>query len=236
MQLNVLLVGIAFLCLVGCRSAAELRDQFHPSDVHLSFDQRLRIEARAPIIVAGRVVQVNKLGQPEPSRGDHRIGCQLTRITVDVDEIIKGDIGSSQIEFYYFTYSPMASEADLGALRYLPAVGQNRIFFLSPFKDGYRSVGDLTDYTLRFSTGRHQRGFCTGKSPGCCIAEILLVPQRNADIDQFVLDLIAAAGAAEVLCSRDVAQSLLQRLTAHPDHRISEWAREVIAGSQSGTR
>jgi hypothetical protein len=94
-----------------------LRDQYRMADRDLSFDQRLRFELGAPIIVAGRVVEVNEIGQPQPSGGDRRIKCQLTRIRADVDEVIKGDVGSNQIEFYYFTYSPMASEVDLGALR-----------------------------------------------------------------------------------------------------------------------
>jgi hypothetical protein len=227
------LIGIALAGLVGCTHAANLRDQFRVSDCHLPFDQRLRFEKGAPIIVLGRVLEVNEIGQPQQSSADPRIKTQLTRIKIDVEVVIKGEVRSSSIEFYYFMFSAAASEVDLGAPRYLPAVDQRRIYFLKPSGGSYRSVGDVTDYTLRVSSGSHTKGFCKGKSPGSCIAEKLLVPQQEIDIRWFVADLIQSEYAAEVLCSRRTAQDLMQRLTQHPDRRIADAAREVIAGTRS---
>ena len=232
MQLSGALAGLVLAGLVACTQAADLRDQFRRSDCRLPFDKRLRFEVAAPIIVLGHVLGVNEIGQPQRSSGDRRIKTQLTQIKIDVDEVIKGDIKVNPLEFYYFTYSPAASEIDLGVPRYLPDVGQDRIYFLKPSGSSYRSVGDVTDYTLRVSSGNHTRGFCAGKSPGCCIAEILLVPQQDIDTRWFVVDLIRSKYAAEVLCSRSRSQDLMQRLTQSPDPRISNGAREVIAGTQ----
>jgi len=227
------LAGFALAGLVACTQAADPRDQFRRSDCHLPFDERLRFEAAAPIIVLGRVLEVNDVGQPRPSSGDRRIRTQLTRIRIDVEEVIKGDVKANPLEFYYFTFSPAASEIDLGVPRYLPDVGQRRIYFLKPAKGSYRSVGDVTDYTLRVSSGSHTQGSCTGKSPGCCIAEILLIPRQDIDAGWFVVDLIQSEYAAEVLCSRSTARDLMQKLTQYPDPRIADGAREVIAGTQS---
>jgi hypothetical protein len=233
MPLRKALVGVVLASLAGCTRAADLQDQLRKSDYHLPFDKRLRFETNAPIIVLGHVVEVNDVGQPRRSPGDARIKTQLTRIKIDVEEVIKGDVRANLIEFSYFVFSPQASEVDLGVPRYLPNVGQRRIYFLKASSGIYRSVGDVTDYTLRVSSGNHPKDFCQGKSPGCCIAEMLLVPQQDVDTKSFVADLIQAEYAAEVLCSRRTAQDLMQKLTQSPDQRIADRAREIIAGTQS---
>ena len=143
--------------------------------------------------------------------------------------MVKGSVTSRSLEFYYFTYSPDASAIDLGVPRYLPAVGQRRLYFLKPANGSYRSVGDITDYTLRVSSGSHQPGVCKGRSSGCCIAEILLVPQPDLDIDWFLADLTRSEYAAEVLCSRHAAAEIMRGLAQNPDQRISARAREVVA-------
>jgi hypothetical protein len=199
----------------------------------LPFDRRLRLEGGAPVIVLGHVLQVDEIGQPQQSSREPRIGTQLTRITIGVEEVIKGNVKLNQIEFYYFTFSPAASEVDLGVPRYLPDVGQRRIYFLKPSYGSYRSVGDVTDYTLRVSSGSHTKGFCRGKSPNRCIAEILLLPQADVDTKLFIVDLIRSEYVAEVLCSRLTAEDLMQKLTHHPDQSIADGAREVIAGTRS---
>jgi hypothetical protein len=99
---------------------------------------------------------------------------------------------------------------------------------LKPSGNTYRSVGDVTDYTQRILSGVHAQDFCLGKEPGCCIAELLLVPGRDMDVDMFVADLYKAGYASEVLCSTAVAQDLVKRLTTNPDTRIADRAREVI--------
>ena len=233
MQLTGAGAVLTVAALVACTQAADLRDQFRVSDTQLPFDQRLHFEATAPLIVLGHVLETREIGRPRRSSADRRIKVQLTRIKVDVTEVIKGNVRSSPLEFYYFTYAPGASAIDLGAPRYLPSVGQERIYFLKPFGDSYRSIGDVTDYTLRVSSGTHSTVFCAAKSPGCCIAEMLLVPQQNVDPRRFIGDLIESEYASEVLCSRRAAQDLMQRLTQSPDQRISDAARAVIAGTQS---
>lgn len=233
MQLAGVLAGFVLVGLTGCANASDLRDQLRSSDRHLPFDQRLRFELGAPIIVLGHVLEVNEIGTPQASGMDPRIKTQLTRIKIDVEEVIKGNLNSNPIEFYYFVYSADASEVDLGVPRYLPDVGQRRIYFLKRSGNSYRSVGDITDYTLPVNSGSHTKGFCQGKSPGCCIAEILLIPQHDYDSSWFVVRLIESESAAEVLCSRRVAQELMQKLTQNPDQQISDGAREVISRTRS---
>lgn len=229
MQLAGILAVIALSSLVGCTHAADLQDQFGMSDYRLSFDERLRIEKAAPNIVLGKVLAVNEVGKPRRSPGDFRIKTQLTRIKIDVEEVIKGDVRSNRMNFYFFTYSSQ-NKVDLGVPRYEPEVGQRRVYFLRPWQDSYRSVGDVTNYNLPVRSGTHARGFCQGKEPGCCIAEILLVPTQDIDVQWFVHELgPLSAYAAGVLCSPRKAQELLQQLAQNPDTRIADSATDIMS-------
>jgi hypothetical protein len=78
-----LVIGIALIGLVGCMRNSELRDQFQKSDYHLPFDQRLRFEIAAPIIVLGTVLETNDIGRPQRSRGDTGIKTQRTRLKIE---------------------------------------------------------------------------------------------------------------------------------------------------------
>src|ERR1035438_8252404 len=110
MQITGFLAAITLTGLVGYTHAADLRDQLRMSDYHLPFDQRLRFEMGAPIIVLGHVLEVKEIGPPKGSSADPRIKTQLTQIKIDIEEVIKGALISNPIEFYYFTFSPSASE------------------------------------------------------------------------------------------------------------------------------
>ena len=229
MQIIQLLAAIALGSLTGCTHAADLQDQFRMSDYRLSFDERLRIEEAAPIIVLGNVLAVSNVGGPRKSLGDPRLKTQLTQIRIDVEETIKGSVRSNPMEFYFFAYS-RENEVDLGVPRYVPEVGQQRIYFLKPWEDTYRSVGDVTNYTLPVRSGAHARGFCQSKEPGCCIAEILLVPAQDIDVEWFVHDLGPySAYAAGVLCSPRKAQDLLKELAQNPDTRIADSAIDIMS-------
>ena len=133
-------------------------------------------------------------------RGDPRIKTQLTRLKIDVEQVIKGD-APNPLEFYYFTYS-QENDISLGVPRYIPMVGNRRIYFLKLTDKGYRSVGDVTNYTLTIASGHQVHGFCDGKTPVCCLAELLLVPQPDFDNKWFAGSLIIGESVAETLCSR----------------------------------
>jgi len=123
----------------------------------------------------------------------------------------------------FFTYSS-ANHADLCVPRYMPEVGQRRTYFLKRHDGVYRSVGDVTDYNVPVQSGTHIKSFCDGKSPGCCIAEIILTPAPDTDANWFVHDLGGSVYAAGTLCSPRKAQELLSQLTQNPDAPIANAA------------
>jgi hypothetical protein len=222
------LAKTAIASLLGLSACAQdQKDFFRMSDYRLPFDQRLRFEVGAPIIVLGRVLEFSNIGQPQRSQGDPRILVQLTRLTVDVEEVIKGAIRTDPTKFDLFTYSN-ENKVDLGVPRYIPAVGQHRIYFLRPSQNTYRSVGDVTNYNLAVQSGTHEKGFCKGKQPGCCIAELLLAPGQGLDVGPFVAHLYEAEATASTLCSPAAAERLVTQLSQNPKKEISDGAQALL--------
>jgi hypothetical protein len=235
-QLTRVLAVVTIAGLLGSSTTAQdQRDFFRKSDYRLPFDQRLRFEVGAPIIVLGRVIEVNPIGDPKRSQGDPRILVQLTRLTIYVEEVIKGTIRTNPAEINLFTYSS-ENKLDLGVPRYIPAVGQLRIYFLRPLQNGYRSVGDVTNYNLSVQSGTHEKGFCKGKKPGCCIAAILLIPGQSLDVETFVAHLYDAEYAANTLCSPSAAHDLLVQLSENPNRQIADGAQELLKALRAAKR
>jgi hypothetical protein len=159
------------------------------------------------------------------------VKTQQTQIRIEVEQVLKGAIRGNYLEFSYFTYSP-TNVTDLGVPSYIPDVGQRRIYFLKYVDNLYRSIGDVTDYTLRVSSGLHAREYCGGEQPGCCLAELLLIPTViEFNQERFKADLTQSAYVAHVLCSQK-DRGLLEELTKSSDQQLAARAREIIADQE----
>jgi hypothetical protein len=234
-KIDTIYLGLTIGLIVGCKGSPSFSDRFTMAEYRLTFSERLRFEITAPVIVLGRVTKVNEIGKPRHSPGDSRILTQLTEIELTVEDTMHGDIRDGRLAFYYFTYSSQ-NTTDLGVPRYIPEVGQRRIYFLTRDGNTYRSIGDVTNYNLPVRSGIHSSEPCRG-TPGCCIAEVLLVPGKDVDIGAFATYLDQDAYAASTLCSPQKARELLEQLMNYPDKRIANQAREVLElDGEEGTR
>ncbi len=232
MQLGYVILAILILGLMGCRRSLDLPDLFQRSDFTKPFDEKLRLESNAPLIVVGRVASTRPVGRPKRSLGDVRLMVQLTEITIRVEDVLKGSSKGDPLDFYYYTFA-RENEHDLGIPRYLPIVSERRIYFLQPFDHRYRSVGDVADYTLPVKSGYHKPGMCHGKSTGCCIAEVLLMPGETYDPKSFAQNLVKSEYVASVLCSRSVALQLVEQLLHNPSEVVSRAASEILTDAQA---
>lgn len=235
MQLVRVLATAAAMGLAAQSPPQAERDLFRASEYHLQFDQRLRIEGGAPIIILGSVLDATDIGEPKTSKGDSRILVQHTRLSVHIEEVIKGNVGEDRADIDLFTYSQQ-NKVDLGLPLYIPEIGQRRIYFLRAENHRYRSVGDVTNYNIPVRTGLHSKGFCKGKTPGCCIAEILLIPGTDAAVESFVAHLYEAEYTASILCSKRTAIDLLTQLTQHADKTIAEGAEQLLDALENDPR
>ncbi len=183
----------------------------------------------APVVVVGLVERADEVGRPRRSRGAPRLGVQLTKVRIRVEQVLRGAVARGALTFYYYAFSPHSEVGPPGGAKlYSSYPGKRYIFFLQSFPGGYRSVGDVTDYALLVSSGRHSEDFCRGMSVGCCIAQILLVPGEGCDAQAFASDVTFNTYPAKVLCSQDRALELVQKLEHNPDPVVSQAATEAL--------
>lgn len=142
--------------------------------------------------------------------------------------MLKGDLPQQQIEFYFFQFFNRGSQADFGRIRYIPAVGQRRVYFLRKDGEVLRLIGDVADYTLGVSGGPPQHDICKSLTPGCCLSQLLMTPGVTPDPDTFAHDLGTSVAVTEILCSTPLAESLLSKLVYSPYPQIANEARELI--------
>jgi len=197
------------------------------SEYSMTFKDRLTKEVQAPLIILGLIVNVVEIGRPQPSPGDPRIATQETMISIRVENIIRGRVEVDLLDVVFFSYS-RTNERDLGRVTFAPETGQRRLFFL--WKDGsvYRTIGDVTDYTLPVHTGQFKRDSCTGKDAGCCIAEIVLTPPPDKQLFGFGMDLPELTYAAAFLCSPQKAREKLEGLAQHRDKGVASNAKNLL--------
>lgn len=189
---------------------------------------RLNFELTAPIVISGRVLETVELGSPRPSQHALQVLLQLTRLKVEVEEVIKGDVPTRAVEIYLFKYSEH-NKVDLGVPRYVPIAGQHRIYFLRIVDGVYRSVGDVANYNLAVRSGYHEKGFCNGRQrPGCCIAGLLLTPGRDLDAQSFAGSLREAEYVGSVLCGSSVSLSLVRELIDNNTKAIASSAADLL--------
>jgi hypothetical protein len=223
---------LPIVLLVGCTTAPALPDLFQSADYRNAPGIELRYVSKASIVVLGKVTGARPVGRPRAAREDPSLLIQLTRITLQAEMTLKGSLPRNTIYFYYYTFSERNTQ-DLGVYHYLPSLGERRIFFLRNSDGEYRSVGDVTDYTLPVRSGFHEPNICQAGPLGCCIARILLTPGKGYDSESFVLGLTQAVYAAKVLCSRATALDFLEELSRSPDERIAERARKLLAAESA---
>jgi hypothetical protein len=218
-------IGQMSLIMVGCTRAPDLQDLFQLSERGKPFD----VELSAPVVVVGLVERVDEVGPPGRSRGDPRLGVQLTSVRIRVEQVLRGTTEKGALTFYYYAFSPSGEVGPPGGAKlYDTYAGVRYIFFLKRFAGGYRSVGDVTDYKFTVWSGRHEKDFCHGTSVGCCIARILLEPGEGYDAQNFARDLTWNSYPAKVLCSQEQALDLVQKLEHHPDPVVSQAATETL--------
>lgn len=221
-------LAVHAVLLVGCTQAPTLLDLFRASDYQDPPGRGLAYVLKAPIVVLGVVTGAHAVGRPKPAREDPRLLVQLTRITIQTEMVIKGGLKVGSLSFYYYTFSRQ-NRLDLGIHYYVPTVGERRLFFLEQSNDIYRSVGDVTDYTLAVRSGLHDRAVCASESLGCCVAKLLMTPGQGYDSEAFALGLHYSVHVSNLLCSRAVTRQLLNNLDARSNDGTIIWrARELL--------
>src|ERR1039458_2508693 len=220
MQLALIALIANALLLIGCTRSPDLPDVFHRADYANPPGRNLDYASRAPVVVLGTVTQAVAVGKPKAAREDPRLLIQLTQISLQPEIVLRGKLTASGLKFYYYTFSAQ-NKQDLGTHHYLPILGERRVFFLEEVQGVYRSVGDVTDYTLAVRSGFHDRSFCEAEPSGCCLAKLLLQLGHGYDPKSFAQGLHYAVYASKLLCSPAATLRLLDNLSSVSDETIA---------------
>jgi len=225
---------VAGCCMVMSLSCAGLPgnmpDVFNPEDYRDPPGASLKFADRAPVVVVGKTVSIRKIGSPRRAARDARLLIQLLEVYVEVENELRVIESVKNMSFYVYTAAE-EQPVYLGVARYMPVIGERRVFFLKPYGRAYRSVGDVTDYTIPVYSGGHSRDFCGRDSVGNCIAKIILTPGCRFDRIPFLEHLRQTAGHAETLSSKEHADRLLGSLVESNDTAISRVARRIASGA-----
>jgi hypothetical protein len=58
--------------------------------------------ASVPIVIVGRILAHSEVGHPHPSRWDAKYPMQLYKVTVQVENILRGDVKPGIVPIFYF--------------------------------------------------------------------------------------------------------------------------------------
>jgi len=221
-------LAVAVSLLSACNSHSIPEDFFDPSEFKKTYEDRVRAEITAPIIVVGRVEDFGSTGIRRVAQRDPTVKLELMSVGLHVEQTLKGPELGPRLTFRYYAYSS-ANDRDLGIARYIPNIGQRRIYFLVSSPTGYRLIGDAVDHTVPIRSGYHPNYLCKDSSEGCCIADILLMPGQGYDQQLFAKQLAGEASAATVFCSRARALELVKVLLNNSDSHIVQAAKQILA-------
>jgi hypothetical protein len=160
---------------------------------------RVNLES-APIIIVGQILKHVYVGHPYPSRWDPNMPMQLCKVTVRVENVLRGDVHETIIPIYYLIgtrlmgHALMGMEGRGGKWR----IGDRAIFFLQWDSGVLRTIYD----TWAFATPP----VLTGAHPN-------YKPQPNEPISDSIIDILLDRGQG---C--DDKQMALAISTFHADN------------------
>lgn len=188
MMTRALLAVVVALSFASCQPSAKL--QIRP----ISAPTYRELTYRSFIVLVGSVTAVHVVG-PEVKTGDkHKYPLRLQRITVQVENVLKGRPKAGKIAFYRYGWSP--DQPMVGPWGNV-VPGERNVFFLDQEGGVLRATADLYPSHIEVLSGRHP-GYKprVGQSTEESIAEILLTPGEDVHPAAFSQGLRTASAIA----------------------------------------
>lgn len=230
--------GILIVLTFSCgHSKSTLPQRFTHKDLTKTLSEKLLLEIQAPQIVLGTVTGVRKIGVPVRSTQVPQIALQQVSVSIQVEKVFRG-VSSSSLRFSYYEFSQTGDDSPGAQKVYHPKVSDRRIYFLVPDDTGYRSAGDVLDYSIPVyadpSAVSEPCPTQDNTAVGCCISAILLSTRRLTGRSSFgQLELSYASELASTLCSRRRALELLSKISQEGDPQSVEYARELLSAARA---
>lgn len=206
------LLPAVFLC--SCSRA--------PHIVYRHLTDRELVE-QSPIIVVGRIEKKEMVWKKlvrQGSENGHPLFWFPVNVRIDVENVVRGDLGPSLVEYTYWLPSgPAVGEWNS------PMEGGRYVHFLRREGNQLRSVVDFWPSTIHVTTGRH-RSLNATHGPAQAIAELLLSPGEDFTIDRF--NPSNGATHAMRLIGKAATFPLVEALAGNSDPRIRAEACEEL--------
>lgn len=225
MQLTTIIAG--YLFLVACGRAENCpAAQFEMSGL----DRPININtlAQAPLVLVAMVTEVRAIGAPQKVDRLPRMLIECAEITANVEGVLRGEFSAQSVKFFYYTLSKY-SALDLGPPKYIPIVGQRRIFFLRFEGNLIRSIGDVRDYTLRVFSGYHNIPDLNSLPFGQKVAVVLLTPGQRYNSVELARTLGDGVFVSDQLNSVKYTDMLLKSLLSVQSGEINRTVSQLIA-------
>ena len=226
MMKKVILLVVCYTQL-GCQVVESVPDLFTAAD-YKDRGHPLQSMREAPVIVVGKIIQSTLVNRPVPAREVPQVFIQLTRNVLEVENVVRGSVAKPTIDFYFYAL-PEDNRVDLGVPTYSPSTGQRAVFYLRPFGDKFRSVGDVVDYTSYVLSGFHKPDTCRVEDE-CCLGKLLLIPGEGFRPEQFAALLLESYDTTEMICSEKPTLKLLEALSASPYQAVASKAQWLLEG------
>jgi len=152
--------------------------------------------ASAPVIIVGQILKHAYVGHPHPSRWYPDEPIQLCRITVRVENVLRGDVNAAVVAIYYLTSIRRGSLARMGMTGRGGQwqIGNRSVFFLVRDSGVLRTVYDTwAASTPAVLTGAHpDYKPQPGESISDSIIDILLDRGEGCDDAQWAHAILAS--------------------------------------------
>lgn len=193
----------------------------------LASDERI---SDAPVILVGTIIRCKEIGRPRSSKWDARLPMQLWRTTVRVENVLRGDPGSGNVNIYFFMDpGPLYGPPRLGVIGKGGTwhLGDREIFFLRRDGGVLRTVFDIWGGCVeQVLTGPHP-GYKPrpGESVQQMIVDILLDQSQEIDNEQMAY---AVFKSRAFLFDLPYAVRKLQFLETHDAPVVQDAARRQL--------
>jgi len=208
------------LLLTACQPRWGFQDLYDPSQTSV-YSNHYAVFETAPNVVVGVVTSVAVIGEPQPARRDQKLLVQLTKVDIQVENVLRGDVPRAPAHFYFFGYSDK-NPGYGGPPLYRVSIGDRRVFFLVREMGELRSAADVFDYTLFVASGSH-KDLPFGKDTplGDVIAEVLLSLGDGYDSADMRSILPLSCRVLDQLSSRRHTVALLRKLLEARDRDLA---------------
>lgn len=201
----------------------------------------------APLVVVGLAEDDQRIGPTTPQRGNPGYPMQLHRVTVHIENVLRGEVSQRTIPVYYFAY---AGGYDGPAPLIFGREPSRRILWLRKDQGRYRIACDGSNCTMPIMSGAHPQ---FQMSPGYpierAVTDLLLTrgedtvddhefarqiergaPDRS---DGYVIDKLRHLAITE---SSEVKYAACRGLWAYARSKLDNVLRERAAGSLAAAK